>query len=1420
MEWKSLEVHGSTGVLNDKLPTPFREQGAYYVEPYLESIINMGQKRNDVNLLSEAAEIYLAFEPWFSTLGELGDYGTANGLSTSTLKGRGPNDSRTLAYTGNNKMEEYTLTMVQFLYPACRLMRIISERPSASRSSTMNEFVAVYTPLLVTEHLVRNLDVIKYPIDVNGVRVRRSLIGRWEETIKGTLPSEQSRMNDRYLWYIASAAEILGAKKNGLIPLDSTIDESVLKASVLIGAKMFESKRTISFSGGVRCDSYFNGENYISADNFSTYPDYAYSGYSVETYPTLKNRSNAPQASWDISHFYRVPLFMRALYENKSATGCDFPSDVDINSLVNQFRLKVFQGDMARPLFNNYFDGTNGWYRVGYAGRENFGYPPAEYADRRSSGSDKLSLINSFNLGGYASLSAYDQRMNDLLSKLVDLAASTDSQVVEFRNRYYGDDFVFKKGRQPNASTMLLTLLGGMEERSLPTTYTTVMIPPTVSPITMPTLLTTAQTVSIQVNANDNEGVETVLFLLDGVVVATRPVSSDSTYSMRWPVSAFYNGPHIWKATAFDGSGNNASSAGVPVTVAIPLPAPDPWAVSSCEELRSKYKVAGSPELPCEFDFTKFRARDERIAHLAMYGYGDTVLLNAGGSWEVGSAAEMNALPMLVPGDQVILKDGDWIDQAIEMPYIRGTWAHPIVIRPQTPGGVRLKGTSRLKVSGENVIIDDLQFVDGGPSDPGTPMTVLQLGLDDRPCNDCVVNHVTIENYNSATGTELTPITYLSIAGSRVTVANSKFVNKRNAGPMVVAGAHGHQGLHLLNNEFQGRPAVTGLVGPELLQVGDSTVPTERSYALIAGNVFEGSVGGTETVSIRVSDVIIQGNRFNNNQGPLSLRSGNRVLVLVNDFDGGSGMGGIRVAGAGHWVAGNRVANLTNPANGFNWPVSLAMGNVDALTDVQGDAVGRVKNVVIAGNRFEDVEKGIAVGVAEPVGNYPLAPQNIHILGNQFIFQFPAHTVNQVKSYKPVTKFNGDLAQMRKYANLLSLIDVARGQSIFNIVEAPPIPTMTATSLESGIRLGWTAVTDGETWGSGVSQYIVQVSTKSDFNPCLVGWENQEFADTVLSTTIANLSYNTTYYAHVQSRDVAGNTSDYSAYTSTKVLTDVSNPTFSGLPVLAGLDGEIKVNWPPAIDTGGSGLRYYHIYVSSVPKTTFIYTKTGISKNLSTIVLSTTAFRPETTYYVRMRAQDYAGNYSLYTTTVSTTTTRDITPPNAPAGITVTAKSRGIDLSWPRVDDPGGSRLARYLVDVSTNSNFSKYVWEKKDMGVTLSTSVVLLIANKTYYARVWSQDGAGNISSTEVRGSTKTRSVALGALGLGEDDLPMAPDTVDGARAYPVPFRPGYGANGITFDRIPAETAVRIYTIDGRPVITLTTNTQGSVLWERRCRF
>jgi hypothetical protein len=165
----------------------------------------------------------------------------------------------------------------------------------------------------------------------------------------------------------------------------------------------------------------------------------------------------------------------------------------------------------------------------------------------------------------------------------------------------------------------------------------------------------------------------------------------------------------------------------------------------------------------------------------------------------------------------------------------------------------------------------------------------------------------------------------------------------------------------------------------------------------------------------------------------------------------------------------------------------------------------------------------------------------------------------------------------------------------------------------------------------------------------------------------------------------------------------------------------------------------------------------------------------------------------------------------APSGVTMTSGQGTINLSWTEPN----SLVDSYRVDLSTSSQFTSYVtgWSNRDVGHMNSVQATGLKSNTMYYARVRAFNKIGgtsaqsNISSITLTGSPAAVAAALNS--------PLAPDTVDGARAYPVPFRPGYGASGITFDRTPAETAVRIYTIDGQPVKTLTTNAEGSVLWD-----
>lgn len=62
---------------------------------------------------------------------------------------------------------------------------------------------------------------------------------------------------------------------------------------------------------------------------------------------------------------------------------------------------------------------------------------------------------------------------------------------------------------------------------------------------------------------------------------------------------------------------------------------------------------------------------------------------------------------------------------------------------------------------------------------------------------------------------------------------------------------------------------------------------------------------------------------------------------------------------------------------------------------------------------------------------------------------------------------------------------------------------------------------------------------------------------------------------------------------------------------------------------------------------------------------------------------------------------------------------------------------------------------------------------------------------------------------------LPPPSKPANAPRAYPVPFRPGRGALGITFDGLPAGARITILSADGRHVRTLTTGGAEKVVWD-----
>lgn len=445
---------------------------AYYLEYAARGAVNLALVGHDLELMDELAGFYLIYLKRFTTLGQLRQKKSLL-ISIELLENQGPDSTRTLAWlekgTLRSRLRECLLCNTQFFHPAARLIRIISTLSVSERTSVMKQFVAAYWPLVVRDHLLRLL----YEAHWNywGAQdLPKKLINIWRAIIGATVPpklSYQHGMHDWDVWLIATAAEMLGANANdpNLVPL-SAEEVARLQEIVRVGVQLFQKKRTVyqdthDFQGNlVQSASYFNGD-------FDDHPEMAFTGYNGKSFPSPTQKQPRRGSSWDISHFYRVPVFLRSLYDNGKATGLNFPQARDIELVINQYIYMVFQGDFSRPLFRNFFDGHDGWYRVGYHG-PNFGYPPSTECDMRDAKRPCLTVAGIY---GWGLIAFFHDELMKLQQALIKLALARDEGLISFRERYYlynGESFAFTDGEYKIRYPFLLfAILSGVPERFL-----------------------------------------------------------------------------------------------------------------------------------------------------------------------------------------------------------------------------------------------------------------------------------------------------------------------------------------------------------------------------------------------------------------------------------------------------------------------------------------------------------------------------------------------------------------------------------------------------------------------------------------------------------------------------------------------------------------------------------------------------------------------------------------------------------------------------------------------------------------------------------------------------------------------------------------------------------------------------------------
>jgi poly(beta-D-mannuronate) lyase len=325
----------------------------------------------------------------------------------------------------------------------------------------------------------------------------------------------------------------------------------------------------------------------------------------------------------------------------------------------------------------------------------------------------------------------------------------------------------------------------------------------------------------------------------------------------------------------------------------------------------------------------------------------------------VSTAAEIaSAMLQAVPGDVLVMADGEWKDQAIVFTG-KGTEEKPVTLRAQTPGKVRLTGNSSIAIDGEHLVVSGLFLQNGQGRGDGVKLAGRHCRL-----TECAVVG---GSYKFS----------VHLFGTSNRMDHCYLAEKTNDDPTLqveVGAAPNHHRLD--HNHFGHRPPL-GRNGGETIRVGYSHQSMSVSGTVVENNLFDRCDGELEIISSKSCENIYRANTFLECAGTLTLRHGNRCRVEANFFLGQHkrGSGGIRVIGDDHHVINNYIDGVEN---GGIWITS-------GIPDSELKGYFQARRCVIAFNTVVD-SRGPCLELDAGFGTSrrSLRPEKITVANNLF----------------------------------------------------------------------------------------------------------------------------------------------------------------------------------------------------------------------------------------------------------------------------------------------------------------------------------------------------------------------------------------------------------------------------------------------------
>jgi len=330
----------------------------------------------------------------------------------------------------------------------------------------------------------------------------------------------------------------------------------------------------------------------------------------------------------------------------------------------------------------------------------------------------------------------------------------------------------------------------------------------------------------------------------------------------------------------------------------------------------------------------------------------------------------ISAIKNAKAGDIIVIKNGTYPDWSAVVDC-HGAKQQPVVIRPESAGGVIFTELSHLSITGRYVTITGFRF---------NKCKMKQNLLEFNRSEHCQISHCDFKNSGHDGGAKAAIGIVPGSTNNLVLGCVFDNITARNINLTMNKDIHKHGvpiGNVIRQNHFKNIPRF-GENGRETVKIGTKQPIYGNVHVgtLVEDNLFERCNGEREIISNKCGGNTYRRNVFSHCEGELVMRGGEKCLIEGNKFF--SCHGGMRICGKGHVIKENLIVNSKNTGIRLYTGMTLTQGgHYQAPTEclITNNTIVNAGNVGIfigAGRGGDHGEKGIQT----------VAPQNNRIVNN------------------------------------------------------------------------------------------------------------------------------------------------------------------------------------------------------------------------------------------------------------------------------------------------------------------------------------------------------------------------------------------------------------------------------------------------------